>query len=636
MKRVKTRTSPRIGKFQGATQKEKEQRDEQDDDGEDDAGALQGDTHGETGEESAAGSAAGTRSIPGEAVPPQSDTMIMAAAIDELRAMVQNLQSAPHDAEHEDEHEKRRHGRRQSSEATRRRRSYGRSQRSRRHRSDSEGSEDEEGRRRRAMSRRPTRSGRSSGSDDHGDESDDDDASDDSPSSSESSSEEESSSSDDSSDAEDEDLNSSSESERSHRGGRRDRRDRHDRRRSRELDEQPRRKSVKELELPTFTPSPKVSVSTWIDRVDLALKGAEESGRGQWTDRALYFIMGNKLMENAARWWVNMDRRLKDRKRRWTYLKKALLRRYGERLDKSAAEWRVNSRRMWPGETYADYAAVLREVVGKNRVSERVLLAQFYRCLDKTTRKLVQQKPKPKTLEKAVAKATKIDDPMENVALGMSNIGQAWATAPSPYLVPMAGTMGQTMVIPGVGGAGLPAGMAAMAGHAGTAGSEGGGVALFTNPQGVWNDYSGTWDVPPGHTWNGKYWVATKSGRKRTQDAQTSSKNPERKSRSHRDEESSGAESDARPVRKKTKAAVRQSAGQKDSSMPPSVASRPPFHCYKCGEVGHVAAVCPNGVKCFACGEFGHLARDCTNVEAKSRNEARRKPRDEDKKSEEN
>jgi hypothetical protein len=72
--------------------------------------------------------------------------------------------------------------------------------------------------------------------------------------------------------------------------------------------------------------------------VDLALKGAEESGRGSWSDRSLYFIMGNKLMENAAKWWVD-DGRMPDRKRTWTNLKKALLRRYGEKLDKSAAEW---------------------------------------------------------------------------------------------------------------------------------------------------------------------------------------------------------------------------------------------------------------------------------------------------------
>ncbi|ETI44361.1 hypothetical protein F443_10935, partial [Phytophthora nicotianae P1569] len=81
-------------------------------------------------------------------------------------------------------------------------------------------------------------------------------------------------------------------------------------------------------------------------------------------------------------------------------------------------------RRMMLGETYSDFVAALREVVGKNKVSERVLLALFYRCLDKTTKKLVQQPPKPKMLERAVAKATKIDDPMDNVAQGMQNIGQ--------------------------------------------------------------------------------------------------------------------------------------------------------------------------------------------------------------------
>ncbi|KAE9056248.1 hypothetical protein PF010_g31836, partial [Phytophthora fragariae] len=72
---------------------------------------------------------------------------------------------------------------------------------------------------------------------------------------------------------------------RSRRGARREHRRRRERR-----ERQPRRKSVKDLELPTFTPSPKVSVSTWIDRVDLALKGAEGSGRGKWSDSALYYI----------------------------------------------------------------------------------------------------------------------------------------------------------------------------------------------------------------------------------------------------------------------------------------------------------------------------------------------------------
>lgn len=249
---------------------------------------------------------------------------------------------------------------------------------------------------------------------------------------------------------------------------------------------EPRRRSVKDLELPTFTPSPKVSVSTWIDRVDLALRGAKESGRGEWSDESLYFILGNKLLENAARWWVNMNRKLPRRKRTWTNLKQSLLRRYGEKLDKSAAEWRVSMRRMMPGETYADFAAGLRDVVGRNRVSERVLLAQFCRCLDKTTKKLVNQAPEPKTLEEAADKATEIDDPMDNVAQGMLNISQPWATAPSPYLVPMTGTTGQTLVIPGIGGTELTPELAsANPNSKSLVEHESDGIALFTNPQGV-------------------------------------------------------------------------------------------------------------------------------------------------------
>ncbi|KAE9006194.1 hypothetical protein PF005_g12877 [Phytophthora fragariae] len=55
--------------------------------------------------------------------------------------------------------------------------------------------------------------------------------------------------------------------------------------------------------------------------------------------------------------------------------------------------------------------------------SARVLLAQFYRCLDKTTKKPVKQSPKWRTLEEAADKATELDDSMGNVAQGMINIG---------------------------------------------------------------------------------------------------------------------------------------------------------------------------------------------------------------------
>ncbi|POM63931.1 LOW QUALITY PROTEIN: Hypothetical protein PHPALM_20615 [Phytophthora palmivora] len=225
----------------------------------------------------------------------------------------------------------------------------------------------------------------------------------------------------------------------------------------------------RDLELPTFAPLPKVPVSTWIHRVELELKGAVESVRGKWSDKALYFSLGNKSMENASKGYGPGDVRTEedlDVLEEGTLLMK---------LDKSTAEWRVNMRRMMPGETHADFTVGLRDVVGRNN-------------------KLVKQRPKPKALEEVVEKATEIDDQMDN------------ATAPSRYFVPVDGTIGQTSVIPGVSGTGLDARMTEFVGEGIVGSNSKQAVALFTNPQGVYNAYSGTWDPPPGYVWNGKYW----------------------------------------------------------------------------------------------------------------------------------
>jgi hypothetical protein len=67
------------------------------------------------------------------------------------------------------------------------------------------------------------------------------------------------------------------------------------------------------------------------------------------------------------------------------------MRRYGERPDQAMAECRVYQRMMYPGETFADVTAGLRELTDQNHVSERTLLSQFYRNLDKSTRMLQQK-----------------------------------------------------------------------------------------------------------------------------------------------------------------------------------------------------------------------------------------------------
>jgi hypothetical protein len=61
-------------------------------------------------------------------------------------------------------------------------------------------------------------------------------------------------------------------------------------------------------------------------------------------DAELYFIVGNKWLDDAAGWWVQMDQELPVEEKTWTRLKSALMRRYRERPDQAMAEWRVYQR----------------------------------------------------------------------------------------------------------------------------------------------------------------------------------------------------------------------------------------------------------------------------------------------------
>ncbi|KAE9107415.1 hypothetical protein PF010_g12273 [Phytophthora fragariae] len=169
---------------------------------------------------------------------------------------------------------------------------------------------------------------------------------------------------------------------------------------------------------------------------------------------------------------------------------------------------------------------------------------------------------------------------MDNVAQGMINIGQAWATAPSRYVIPMDGTMGQTNVIPGIAsGFGVATIMSGGTETAGAASTDVQAIALFTNPQGIYNKYSVTWEPPPGHLWNRKYWYEPrKTERRRAPTAEAASSNqsgkpaatPAKRNREQR--ATSDSEPEASPRPKKVKAAVKQadqSRGRSEEQRPP-------------------------------------------------------------------
>ncbi|KAI9987330.1 hypothetical protein PInf_023333 [Phytophthora infestans] len=73
----------------------------------------------------------------------------------------------------------------------------------------------------------------------------------------------------------------------------------------------------------------------------------------------------------------------------------------------------------------------------------------------------------------------------------------------------MDGTTGRVAIIPGVGSA-----VDAMATQTGTENNE---VAYFTNPRGVYNKFTGLWDVPDGRSWNGRFCKPTKKNQKTRQ-----------------------------------------------------------------------------------------------------------------------
>ncbi|KAE8908293.1 hypothetical protein PF005_g25518 [Phytophthora fragariae] len=130
-----------------------------------------------------------------------------------------------------------------------------------------------------------------------------------------------------------------------------------------------RSKNVKDLDLQPFIPKAGgVRVETWIAKVDLAMEGIRIAGLEDWTDEELYYVVGNILQEDAAKSWVQINKELVGADRTWSKLKESLTLCYGERPDQALAKWRVMSRPLLRGETYADFAAGLRDAAGQNEV----------------------------------------------------------------------------------------------------------------------------------------------------------------------------------------------------------------------------------------------------------------------------
>lgn len=439
-------------------------------------------------------------------------------------------------------------------------------------------------------------------------------------------------------------------------------------------------RNFKNLNLRPYVPSPNTSVANWVDNVDMVIREAEETGRGGWTDRELYTKLGQLLGESAFDWRVSIDRQLVHGRRTdlmtWTYLKKLLLQRFGVRRKRADVELLVTQRGKFGTETYMDYAAQLRQIVGRTRVRERVLLDQFYRQLRTSVSTLVQdRRPRPKTIEDAARIASRIDTrEARRIARAVATkLGHAVA-APQAKVGSEPVVAGSVPVIPGVSYRQAEAIQRRVEETLSDEEElEKRELPIVTNPAGVYNPANDVWEAPANCEYAGGAWVPKRrvqparnswtpveGGKRHREDGPTFRRGKRAKvskvveAQGHSDLQSSTAsENDVEGRPAPVMAAYGKPINQQqpnDCATQPSAAfiqqvvqrtlaqqaetmgkrgGCSVMRCYNCNGEGHYASSCPRGPKCYACHDFGHLARECPNDDKKAGNDGSQRAREE-------
>jgi hypothetical protein len=274
-----------------------------------------------------------------------------------------------------------------------------------------------------------------------------------------------------------------------------------------------RRRLLKDMEFPEYHPSPDMPVETWIGSVEGILEELDDmtrEGGPVFKPKQLFNTIGSKVRTpGGVRWFNNLRANLPSDDKTPTELFSRLRERFGRPDSDVRVRIRLGKRKWQPGERYHDYAGQLRRMAEGSGVGDLELLQYFLEGIDLHTSNIVQLR-EPTTLADGARMATVHGVEEWNVARGMQLLGREWPMPPHPEPLIAAAASAAVASANAATGQGADIG-SAMVGTEVAPPLYGPGPMdpVLSNPNGVFNYWTGRYERPPDRAFRGGMWVPT-------------------------------------------------------------------------------------------------------------------------------
>jgi len=385
------------------------------------------------------------------------------------------------------------------------------------------------------------------------------------------------------------------------------------------------RRLLKDMEIPEYHPSPDMPVETWIGAVEGILEELDDmvrDGGPIFRPKQLFNTIGSKVRTpGGVRWFNNLRVSLSTADKTPRELFSRLRERFGRPDSDVRVRIRLGKRKWQPGERYHDYAGQLRRMAEGSGVGDFELLQYFLEGIDLHTSNIVQLRD-PTTLADGARLATVHGVEEWNVARGMQLLGREWPMPPHPE--PLIAAAASAAVASAAAANGTDIGSA-------TVGTEtpqppygpGPSDPVLSNPNGVFNYWTGRYERPPDHTYRGGMWISTTTDQHGTGEVQPQPATTVRMGANDRMNVGQRNQADGQVNNRGKRARVLAAPGlghpEDDGDVQFKRVRTDPDVM---GKEMNTRFLDENGrMNCFACGQEGHMARNCPDPAAKARND---------------